>query len=145
MVGLAGVIHDSRICFNLALHDDLDWVLKIMRSRSTCVKKVAEGVFGVSEDVVNWHTRIVVHYCVFSSFPKLPNLFRSIEVPNASPHLEGKLQGGGRPHHHDEAHRTPNIPLRSNVKPFRPSLHILTFQMRTKLLVLTTLAGSGGS
>ena len=38
-----------------------------------------------------------------------------------------------------------NIPLRSNLKPFRPSLHILTFQMRTKLLVLTTLAGSGVS
>jgi hypothetical protein len=60
IVGLAGAIHDSRICFNLALHDDLDWELKIMRSRSTCVKNVAERRFyGVSENIVTWHIRKV--------------------------------------------------------------------------------------
>ena len=78
-----------------------------VRDRRALKKGGGAAFFGVSKDIVGWHTRIVVHYCVFSSFPKSPNLIRSIEVPNASPHLEGKLQGGGRPHHHDQAHRTP--------------------------------------
>ena len=81
----------------------------------------------------------------FYLFQKHPISESPPQVPNASPHLEGKLQGGGRLII-TIGHKEPlNIPLRSNVEPFRPSLHILTFQMRTKLLVLTTLAGGGVS
>jgi hypothetical protein len=98
-------------------------VLKIMRSRSTCVKKGGGAAFfGVSEGIVSWHIH-VVHYCAFLSFPKSPNLFRSIEVPNASPHLEGKLQGGGRPHHHDQANITPQYTAPIQCRAFLPSAH----------------------
>ena len=48
-------------------------------------------------------------------------------------------------HHHDQAHRTPQYTTPVQFQALRPSLYILTFQMRTKLLVLTTLAGGGVS
>jgi hypothetical protein len=38
-----------------------------------CVKKGGGAAFiGVSEDVVNWHIRIVGHYSAFLCFPKSP-------------------------------------------------------------------------
>ena len=68
------------------------------------------------------------------------------QVPNASPHLwKASCRVGAGLIITIRPIELLNIPLRSNVKPFRTSLHILTFQMRTKLLVLTTLAGGGVS